>query len=340
MRAYGVTYDTGFSSAGTTTHEPFDPEVVRRELRIIRDELCCDAVRITGGKLDRLEIAARHAASAGLQVWYCPFTNALSQDELRDFLLDSAERAERIRQDGAQVVFVTGSEISLFTDGFLPGHTPQERVGAARIGSALSDVPTRINGFLAEVVTGVRARFGGRISYASLPLERVDWTPFDIIASDAAYRNASNAASLPDNLRALTSQGKPFAVTEFGCPPYRGAADSGTGDSIVEWDAHARPIRLTAAVVRDEAEQATYIRELLDIFDNGGVDTAFVNTFARRDLPTSTDAERDFDVASFGVVKVLEPGRVGTAGLPWEPKAAFHTLAEYGRARQANKATA
>jgi hypothetical protein len=31
MRAYGVTYDTGFVSAGTTTHEPFDPDVVRTQ---------------------------------------------------------------------------------------------------------------------------------------------------------------------------------------------------------------------------------------------------------------------------------------------------------------------
>ncbi|MFC7585252.1 hypothetical protein ACFQYP_17140 [Nonomuraea antimicrobica] len=48
MRAYGVTYDTGFLSAGTTTHEPFDPDAVRREMQIIRDELHCDAVRVTG----------------------------------------------------------------------------------------------------------------------------------------------------------------------------------------------------------------------------------------------------------------------------------------------------
>jgi hypothetical protein len=35
MRGKGITYDTGFLSAGTSTREPFDPEVVRREMRII-----------------------------------------------------------------------------------------------------------------------------------------------------------------------------------------------------------------------------------------------------------------------------------------------------------------
>ena len=48
MRVFGMNYDTGFVSGGSTTHEPFDPETVRRDLRVIRDELFCDAVRITG----------------------------------------------------------------------------------------------------------------------------------------------------------------------------------------------------------------------------------------------------------------------------------------------------
>ena len=36
MRAYGISYDTGFVRGGGSSREPFDPEVVRRELRIIR----------------------------------------------------------------------------------------------------------------------------------------------------------------------------------------------------------------------------------------------------------------------------------------------------------------
>lgn len=96
-------------------------------MRVIRDDLHCDAVRVTGGHADRLEIAERAAADAGLAVWYSPFTNGLTQDELFAFLIDAAERAERLRRDGARIVFLTGSEITLFTDGFLPGETLQER---------------------------------------------------------------------------------------------------------------------------------------------------------------------------------------------------------------------
>ncbi|MEU9201441.1 hypothetical protein [Streptomyces sp. NPDC048332] len=359
MRTFGITYDTGFTTAGTTTREPFDPAVVRREMRIIRDELGCDAVRVTGGDRDRLETAARHAADAQLEVWYSPFTNGLTTGELLDFLADSAGRAERLRAEGAEVVFLTGSEISLFTVGMLPGDTFEERAAVLadpqRLRAALPGLPAQVNAFLREAVAVVRSRFGGRIGYASLPFEGVDWAPFDIVATDAGYRDAQTADRLADGLRALTAHGKPSAVTEFGCTTYRGAADvGGRGDAVIEWDECAHPVRFTGPVVRDEQEQADYLRELIEVFDGSAVDAAFVNTFARYDLPHAGsgsgsgpdveaggdhdhdhDGDLDFDKASFGVVKVLGGGRTGTAypGLPWEPKAAFHALAAYGRSR-------
>lgn len=39
------------------------------------------------------------------------------------FLTDSAQRAEAIRDAGAEVVFIVGCEISAFCSGFLPGDT-------------------------------------------------------------------------------------------------------------------------------------------------------------------------------------------------------------------------
>jgi hypothetical protein len=57
MRGNGISYDTGFVRNGGSSREPFDPEVVRRELRIIRDDLHCNAVRIMGGNPERLELA-------------------------------------------------------------------------------------------------------------------------------------------------------------------------------------------------------------------------------------------------------------------------------------------
>ena len=235
-------------------------------------------------------------------------------------------------------MLVTGSELSLFTVGFLPGETFKDRLGLLtqpqRLREVLADVPARVNGFLGKAAAVVRERFGGRISYASLPSERVDWAPFDVIATDAGYRSARTADRYRDDIRALvaqgTAQGKPVAITEFGCTTHGGAADLGDrGDTIVEWGDDGRPIRLNGDYTRDEDEQATYLRELLDIFDAEGVDGAFWYTFARYDLPHRSDPREDLDMASYGVVKVLEDRRGRTyPDMPWEPKAAFTALAD------------
>lgn len=330
MRVFGMNYDTGFVSAGSTTHEPFDPEVVRRDLRVIRDELHCDAVRITGGIQDRLELAARAAADVGLEVWYCPFTNGLDRAELMAFVLDGAGRAERLRLDAASVVYLTGSEIAMFTDGFLPGRDLSERLALfadpMRMRAAIPAARAAVRDFLAGAVPAVRERFGGPVGYASIPLEGVDWAAFDIIASDAGYRDAASAATFPQSLAAAVGQGKPYAATEFGCCTFRGAGDVAGGTEPVTYDEHGRAAKLTAQLERDEEGQARYLIDLLHDYEAGGVEAAFVYTFANRHLPTTGDPERDFDLAARGIVRVQPDGS-------WTPKAAFHTLAAYGRTR-------
>ncbi|MFI9782735.1 hypothetical protein ACIHEI_04360 [Kitasatospora sp. NPDC051984] len=342
MRVFGITYDTGFrGTTGTTTREPFDPDTVRREMLVIREELHCDAVRITGAEPDRLELAARYAAEAGLEVWFSPFTNGLTQPQLFELLVDCAERAEKLRAGGAEVVLLTGSEISLFTDGFLPGADYLERAGVladqARFRTLLPELHRALNAFLARVLGAARSRFGGRIGYASLPFEGIDWAPFDVVATDAGYRDATNAELLAPGLRALTGQGRPAAVTEFGCGSFTGAAALGArGDRAVLFDADGRADRFAEPLARDEQEQADYLLDLLAVFADSGLDAAFVQTFAHYHLPGSDDPDRDFDRASFGIVRPLPPGRPSAThpGLPWEPKAAFHALAAYGRDRQ------
>ncbi|MDQ2713828.1 MAG: hypothetical protein M3Z08_02865 [Chloroflexota bacterium] len=334
IRGKGITYDTGFFNAGVSTREPFDPEVVKREMRIIHDDLHCNAVRITGGNADRLELAAIHAAEAGLEVWFSPFTCDLTTDELLDFLDDCAERAERLRRQGVEVVFVTGAELSLFTVGFLPGDALEERLEVLtaphRLRELLPQISPRLNDFLGKAVARARERFGGKISYASIPsFESVDWTPFDFISVDA-YRSSENANRYRDAIRALVAQGKPIAITEFGCTTFRGASDkSSWGGMIVEYE-NKRAVRLNGDYIRDEAEQATHLCELLDIFTAEGVDTAFANTFASYFLPHRRDPRLDLDRASYGVVKVLEdrPGH-SYPDMPWEPKAAFTALADF-----------
>jgi hypothetical protein len=337
MRAKGITYDTGFVRNGGSSRERFDPDVIKRELEIIRDDLHCTAVRVIGGDPERLELAATYAADLGLEIWFSPYPLELTTEETLSLFADCAERAERIRQRGAEVVFVAGAELSLMNKGFLPGDTQEDRLGlltqrdhpAERIG----ELSTRVNDFLAGAVTLIRERFGGRITYAAIPLERVDWTLFDIVGVDL-YRSAEVADQFAEAVRTLVARGKPVAITEFGTAAYRGAGDRGGRVlEVVEFGEDTGvPIRLNSEYVRDESGQATYLRELLEIYDAAGVDSTFVFLFALDNFPHRPDGDPrdDLDLASPGIVKVLDDRRGDTyPDMPWEPKAAFTALAEY-----------
>jgi hypothetical protein len=342
MRGKGISYDTGFISNTRNAREPFDPEVVKRELRIIRDDLHCNAVRIMGGDPERLEVAATYAADLGLEVWFSPYPLELTTDELLALFTDCAERAEQLRRRGAEVVFVTGAELSLMNKGFLPGDTFNERLDQLlnqphhRRRELIPEVTARVNQFLTKATALVRERFGGKLTYAAIQqLERVDWTPFDFLSVDL-YRSAEVADRFPEGVRALVAQGKPVAITEFGAATYRGAGDRGArGLEIVEYDKDTgAPVRLDGEYVRDEQGQATYLRELLEVFQAEGVDSTFVFTFALHGYSHRPDEDprEDLDLASYGIVKVLDD-RHGEAypDMAWEPKAAFRLLADHYR---------
>ena len=337
MRAKGMTYDTGFIRNGEISRDRFAPEAVRRELAIIRDDLHCNAVQLIGGDPDRLELAAGYAAELGLEVWFSPYPLELTPGEIVSLFADCAERAERLRTRGAGVVFVAGVELSIMNQGFMPGGTVDERLGLLlsdpdRRRERLAEVSARVNGFLRDAVAMVRERFRGRITYASIPFEQVDWTLFDIVSVEL-IRSAEVAGQFREGVRSLVAGGKPAAITGFGTGAYRGAGDrGGRFMEILEYDKDTgTPVRLNGKYVRDEAGQAAYLAELLEIFDTEGVDGAFVFLFALDSLPHRPDGDPrdDLDMASPGIVKVLE-GRHGDTypDMAWEPKAAFTAVAE------------
>ncbi|GAA3447694.1 hypothetical protein [Planomonospora venezuelensis] len=316
MRGKGIVYDTGIVIGGDNTRDVFDLDAVRHELHVIRRDLHCTAVRIIGSDPGRLEAAAREAAGAGLEVWFSPFTCDLTPEELLGLFADCAERIR-----GTDAVFVAGAEHSLLNRGFLPGETIGERMELLAVPEKLREhlgqVPALVNAFLKDAVAVVRERFAGRITYAAIPFEMVDWQPFDFVGVDL-YRSAEVADRYREGVRSLVAQGKPVAITEVGCMTFRGAGDLGArGTEVVEYDGH-RPLRLARPLHRDEGEQAAYLREVLEVFRQEGVDSVFVNTFAQYNMPG------ELDTAGYGIVRM-------TGGTSWEPKEAFHLLAErYG----------
>lgn len=162
------------------------------------------------------------------------------------------------------------------------------------------------------------------MTYAAGSWEEVDWSPFDIVSVDH-YRDAAAAPSYRERTRTYRSYGRPFAVTEFGCCSYAGAAARGaTGWTVV--DRTVTPPRLREPLVRAEHEQAAEIVALMDLFAEEGVDTAFLFTFASYTYPHSPDPAHDLDLAAYGVVRCLPDGS-------WEPKEAFHAYAAWPRHR-------
>jgi hypothetical protein len=332
-----MTYNTGFTRHGKISRERFDPVTVRRELAIIRDDLHCNAVQVIGGDPERLELAARYAAGLGLEVWFSPYPLELAAPEVLALFADCAGRAERLRRSGAEVVFVAGVELSIMNPGFMPGADTGERLrlllgDPGQRAEKLAGVRARVKEFLGEAVALIRERFAGRVTYAAVPFEVTDWSPFDIVSVEL-IRSAEVAGQFRDGVRRLVAGGKPVAITGFGASTYRGAGDRGArGMEIVEYDTGTgAPVRLTEDVARDEAEQARYLSEVLAVFDAEGVDSAFVFLFALDGFPhrPGGDPRDDLDMASPGIVKVLEGGHGDTyPDMTWEPKAAFAAVAE------------
>ncbi|MFF8371815.1 hypothetical protein ACF05W_23625 [Streptomyces lydicus] len=319
MRAKGITYDTGFTPGGKSSRPVFDADAVRREIRIISDDLHCDAVRITGGDPGRLALAAQHAADAGLEVWFSPFPCELSAEELLPYFATCADHAQEVGAD----VFVTGCELSLFAADILPGKDSLARIAAVTSGATeplatLDEISARLNPLLADAAAIVRSRFRGKITYASGTWEQIDWTPFDIVSADA-YGDASDA--FRQGLREYFRHGKPLAATEFGCCTYRGAAERGGMGWVGVIDHDADPPRINGDYIRDEEEQAHYLREMLAVFDEEGVDTAFWFTFAGYEYPHHADPRFDLDMASYGVCKLMPDGSLA-------PKHSFHAMAK------------
>jgi hypothetical protein len=340
MRTKGVCYDVGRVMLGHNWRPVFDPRIVHRELEIIRNDLHCNTVRLQGLDLDRLVVAAEDALGQGLAVWFSPEMWDRSPEETQAYVVQGAGRAEELRARWpGHVVFSVGSEVTLFTQGFLPGSNVLERLANPSRWETLraGKHNASLNTFLAAATARVREVFRGPVTYASVGLETVDWTPFDIVGVDL-YREKRMQEMYPKLIERYRGFGKPVANMEFGCCTFQGAEDlGGRGWEIVDWS--KVPPQLKGPYVYDQSAQAREVAELLRLNDEAGVDATFVFTF--EDQAGLEDANRellrhlafDFDIARYGLVKMHLEGQPGAVypDMPWEPKESFRAVAEYYR---------
>jgi hypothetical protein len=350
MNRKGVCYDVG-SYMAFNWRPHFNGEQVRRELDIIKDDLHCNAVKMTGTDLGRLSLAARHAVESGLEVWFYPTLWDRPPDETLQYLARAAKAAEGVRQKGGDVVFVTEGELTLFMQGILEGRTLQKRIAnpgfMAKIKAGEHNKP--LNEFLAKATQAVRSVFHGRVSYASLVWEQVDWSLFDFVGVDH-YRASKIEDKYVQMLEPSFKHGKPVVVTEIGYATTHGGvgdvglllSSAGLEEGLIDEKSRffhyklpligrfVRP-RLNGEHVRDESWQAKKLVETLDILEKAGVDGAFISLFISEITPYSDEARYDLDMASMSLVKYFEGGRRGTTypDMPWEPKESFRAVADY-----------
>ncbi|MEV0119096.1 abortive infection protein [Streptomyces sp. NPDC050844] len=322
----GVNYNTGTDYSGRgrdAAGAHWSRPLFREHMAAIRNELHCTSVNLYGTGIAGLTECAAAAAEEGLHVWIQPRLIEGTPDAMLAHLARAAEAAEKLRLRYGAVDLNVGCELTVFGSGIIPGGSHADR--AAKLPdpawwSRLPEFNEQLNHLLGRAHDTARAHFNGGLTYAAGVWEDVDWSDFDFVGLNY-YRMAYNSDTYVSGLRKHLRHGKPVLITEFGCCTFTGAGDMGPGGyAVIDWSAD--PPELTGAYTRDEAEQAEYLAQQLDVFAAEGVHGAYVFEFIAP-KPYSTDPRHDLDMGSFGVAKVVGGG--------WEPKLSFRELARrYG----------
>jgi hypothetical protein len=91
----GINYDVGTNTRGkeSSSRDLFNPAIVKREMEIIKNDLHCNAIRISGKDLGRLTMAAEFAIQQGLEIWFSPAFNDATEQETLAYFAECAKAA-------------------------------------------------------------------------------------------------------------------------------------------------------------------------------------------------------------------------------------------------------
>jgi hypothetical protein len=332
MKRKGINYDVGIEFHLDYMSRPiFDVGTMQRELEIIRQDLHCNAIRISGTDIERLIVTAEDALKQGFEVWLSPHLHDKNEAETLEYTVKCAAAAEKLRKQWPQLVFILGCELTWFMRGILKGDNFMERIGNPlsmwwRL-KILGIHNKPLNAVLARMTSAVREIFHGQVTYASASIEAVDWRLFDFVCLDY-YRGTRNRDSFGERLKRHFAHGKPVIITEVGLCTYQGAEDKGArGFMIVDSKDQQQ---LNGDYVRDERLQARELDDMLTILESAGVDGTFVFTFVSPALTYNENPKFDLDMASYSLVKSYADKRGTTyPDMTWEPKESFHAVADY-----------
>jgi len=337
----GIVYDVGLNFNGQELSvKNFDPALVECDLSAVRKDLHATAVRIEGEDIQRLVTSSRIAHKLGLSVFFNPWKMNADADELVPYFAHAAEEAERLKNEGVDIVFVAGCEYPIFNKGIFPGDTLMDRLGWF-IGHAVADdfdstkyiedfaqKWKELNRLLKSFVDAIRPKFSGPVTYAAMQFEQIDWSIFDIVGVDH-YRAGETAEKYVAELDRYRKN-KPLVVMEVGSCAYVGAGKLGGGGfTLLEGTNPDGTGKFKGGVIpiRSEHEQADYIETQVKLLSNAGVDGVFIYVFSFPLYPIDEGA-RDLDMMSFSLVKTYPHNDPKSKMMPpWEPKEAFHRLA-------------
>jgi hypothetical protein len=344
MRIKGVNYDVG-TVMGVNWRPDYDPTVVQRELKIIKNDLHCNAVGISGKSIKRVVLTAEAAIDEGLEAWLNPsgWDDKPPAPTLA-YIAEAARASQPLHErHPGKVVLSIGSEFTLFTQGIIPGRSLRQRASTVLktdvIKTGTHNQP--LNAFLGKAVAEVRKVFSGRVMYRSLVWEDVDWSNFDIIGVDHYWAERIQDQYV-EMVKPLFTHGKPVINTGFGfgttTAPVTGMLATLGDLPFFRILLHQQPVigrfikpQLKVVNERDEALQAERLVNNLKLLDEAGFTGAFMDTFILPTYPYSDTPKYDLDRASSNLVKYFENGRRGTTypDMTWEPKEAFRAVADY-----------
>ncbi|MBO9128163.1 hypothetical protein [Bacillus sp. 165] len=110
----GINYDVGTFTRGkeSSSRDTFNPSVVKREREIIKNDLHCNAIRISGQDVSRLRVAAELAIEQGLEVMFSPALVNATERETLLYFAECTKAAEGLRKKSPNIIFVAGCELT------------------------------------------------------------------------------------------------------------------------------------------------------------------------------------------------------------------------------------
>ena len=322
----GVCYEV---ADGETPQTGWNERRMRADMKAIKQELHANAVSVYGDGVDRLKATSSEAAERGLKVWLQPRLADRPRREILDHLAETGAHAERLRRQGADVHLSVGCEFYLFVPGIVPGADALERVENLQNGNYDKEkMQRRMDAFLGSAAKTGRSVFQGPLTYGAGHEDPVDWSRFDVVSVDY-YGYHRRRAEYVKDLKQYLRWGKPIAIAECGTCTFKGAPQQGgMGWDVV--DQEKDPPEIKKGLVRSEREQASYLSDVLDVFEEMGLHAAMVYNFVTPDAPHRPVRRYDLDMASYALVKpVAKTGAGHTADWHWEPKEAFHAVASH-----------